>query len=176
MQQRTNMDKSEAHVAMYNSEALASLIDTIDSMCRICAFDLKNKGNGIPIFNRDNLPEKITRYLYIDVSMKFIYLILECSFLQLECFTPHIVLRQDPSHYFPHSPIHSNPKEKQFITTRHRKKFQTAQCTRTDQIAYRRSTLTQLHHHTVQMQEKSKKKKNKTKCTATSSRSTILFI
>lgn len=53
---------------VYNSEALAGLIDNIDIMCRICAYDLKNKANGIPIFNRDNLPEKISRYLYINVS------------------------------------------------------------------------------------------------------------
>lgn len=57
--------------AMYNSETLAGLIDNVDSMCRVCAYDLKNKTNGIPIFNRDNLPEKIARYLYINVSINF---------------------------------------------------------------------------------------------------------
>lgn len=68
MQPLRTKENSEI-VPMYSTEALASLIDSVDSMCRICAFDLKNKGNGIPIFNRENLTEKISRYLYIEVSM-----------------------------------------------------------------------------------------------------------
>lgn len=40
----------------------------IELMCRICAVDFKIATEGVPIFNTDQLMDKIKKYLHIQVS------------------------------------------------------------------------------------------------------------
>lgn len=40
----------------------------IELMCRICAVDFKIATEGVPIFNTDQLMDKIINYLHIQVS------------------------------------------------------------------------------------------------------------
>lgn len=39
----------------------------IELMCRICAVDFKIATEGVPIFNTDQLMDKIKKYLHIQV-------------------------------------------------------------------------------------------------------------
>lgn len=41
----------------------------IELMCRICAADFKIASEGVPIFNTDQLMDKIQNYLHIQVKM-----------------------------------------------------------------------------------------------------------
>lgn len=44
----------------------------IELMCRICAIDFKIATEGVPIFNTDQLMDKIKNYLHIQVMRYFL--------------------------------------------------------------------------------------------------------
>lgn len=45
----------------------------IELMCRICAVDFKIATEGVPIFNTDQLMDKIKNYLHIQVTNAFYF-------------------------------------------------------------------------------------------------------
>ena len=67
----------------------------IDLMCRICAVDFKIATEGVPIFNTDQLMDKIKNYLHIQVkNASFLFLRLKKSFSVFESLSSNGLVGQ----------------------------------------------------------------------------------